>query len=101
MVEVVDGSIEVDKFNRLAGIVILAGGASKRMGTPKAELILPTGELLLDYHVRQALELSAAVTNTVPVMIADNGRKSKLRPSAVLTRRWKSSWLSYCLRSAK
>ena len=74
MVEVANSLIEVDRFNRLAGIVILAGGASKRMGSPKAELILPTGERLLDYHVRQALDLSAAVTNTVPVMIADNGR---------------------------
>lgn len=52
----------------LAGIVILAGGHSKRMGTPKAQLTLPTGEQLLDYHVRQASKLN------VPVMIADNGR---------------------------
>ena len=57
----------------LAGVVILAGGASKRMGTPKAELILPTGERLLDYHVRHALELNVANTN-LPIMIADNGR---------------------------
>lgn len=52
----------------LAGVVILAGGASRRMGTPKAELRLPTGERLLDYHVRQAIKLN------VPIMIADNGR---------------------------
>lgn len=57
----------------LAGIVVLAGGASKRMGTPKAELVLPTGERLLDYHVRHALELNAVNTN-LPIMIADNGR---------------------------
>ena len=57
----------------LAGIVVLAGGASKRMGTPKAELVLPTGERLLDYHVRHALELNAGNTN-LPIMIADNGR---------------------------
>ena len=73
MVEVADSLIEVDRLNRLAGIVILAGGASKRMGTPKAELILPTGERLLDYHVRQALELSAAMMSNIPIMIADNG----------------------------
>ena len=73
MVEVAHSLIEVDRLNRLAGIVILAGGASKRMGTPKAELILPTGERLLDYHVRQALELSAAMMSNIPIMIADNG----------------------------
>ncbi|KAA0915389.1 molybdenum cofactor guanylyltransferase [Psychrobacter sp. ANT_WB68] len=74
MVEVADSLIEVDRLNRLAGIVILAGGASKRMGTPKAELILPTGERLLDYHVRQALELSTVMMSNIPIMIADNGR---------------------------
>ncbi|WLG13067.1 NTP transferase domain-containing protein [Psychrobacter cibarius] len=74
MLEVVGSLIEVDRFNHLAGIVILAGGASKRMGSPKAELILPTGERLLDYHVRQALELSAAMISNISIMIADNGR---------------------------
>lgn len=53
---------------RLAGVVILAGGASTRMGTPKATLSLPTGERLLDYHVRHARNLH------VPLMIADNER---------------------------
>ena len=74
MLEVAYSLIEADKLNRLAGIVILAGGASKRMGTPKAELVLPTGERLLDYHIRQALELSAAMMSNIPIMIADNGR---------------------------
>lgn len=69
-----DNSSDVVKLNRLAGIVILAGGASKRMGTPKAELILPTGERLLDYHVRQARQLNSVSTLNVPIMIADNGR---------------------------
>ncbi|MEN6670837.1 molybdenum cofactor guanylyltransferase [Psychrobacter sp. B38] len=54
--------------NSLAGVIILAGGASKRMGTPKAKLMLSTGEPLLDYHVRHALKLN------VPIMIADNAR---------------------------
>ncbi|MGP5177519.1 molybdenum cofactor guanylyltransferase [Psychrobacter aquimaris] len=74
MLKVSDSLIEAGKLNRLAGIVILAGGASKRMGTPKAELILPTGERLLDYHIRQALDLSTALASNLPIMIADNGR---------------------------
>ena len=74
MLEVADSLIQTDELIHLAGIVILAGGASKRMGSPKAELILPTGERLLDYHVRQALELSAAMMSNLPIMIADNGR---------------------------
>ena len=74
MLEVADSLIKADELSRLAGIVILAGGASKRMGSPKAELILPTAERLLDYHVRQALELSAAMMSNLPIMIADNGR---------------------------
>lgn len=65
-------------LNSLAGVVILAGGASKRMGTPKAELTLSTGERLLDYHVRHALELTAADSNAadfnILIMIADNER---------------------------
>ena len=80
MLEVADSLIKADGFNHLAGIVILAGGASKRMGTPKAKLILPTGECLLDYHVRQALELSAALTSNLPIMIADNGRGFSINP---------------------
>lgn len=57
-----------NRLASLAGVVILAGGASRRMGTPKAKLTLPTSETLLDYHVRQAIKLN------VPIMIADNGR---------------------------
>ena len=52
----------------LAGVVILAGGLSTRMGSPKALLKLPSGETLLDYHVRSAAQLG------VPILIADNGQ---------------------------
>ena len=84
MLEVADSLTQADGFNHLAGIVILAGGASKRMGSPKAELILPTGERLLDYHVRQALELSAAMMSNLPIMIADNGRGFTITPDLIV-----------------
>ena len=84
MLEVADSLIQADELSHLAGIVILAGGASKRMGSPKAELILPTGERLLDYHVRQALELSAALINNVPIMIADNKRGFTITPDLIV-----------------
>lgn len=65
----------------LAGVVILAGGASRRMGTAKASLTLPSGEQLLDYHVRQASELQ------VPILIADNGRGFVINSDAALSER--------------
>lgn len=52
----------------LAGVLILAGGLSTRMGSPKALLKLPIGETLLDYHVRSAAKFG------VPILIADNGQ---------------------------
>ncbi len=52
----------------LAGVLILAGGLSTRMGSPKALLKLPSDETLLDYHVRSAAKLG------VPILIADNGQ---------------------------
>lgn len=52
----------------LAGIVILAGGLSTRMGSPKALLTLPSGQSLLDYHVQHASHLG------VPILIADNAQ---------------------------
>lgn len=52
----------------LAGIVILAGGLSTRMGSAKALLTLPSGQSLLDYHVQRARQLG------VPILIADNGQ---------------------------
>ncbi|MDE0492045.1 NTP transferase domain-containing protein [Psychrobacter sp. A3] len=61
----------------LVGVVILAGGASTRMGAAKAQLRLPTGERLLDYHVRHTLNLATFDTGnnkSIPIMIADNGR---------------------------
>ncbi len=68
----------LEKLNKLAGVVILAGGASSRMGSPKALLSLPTAETLLNYHVRQAAKLN------VPIMIADNGRDFKIDAELVV-----------------
>ncbi|SUD98919.1 NTP transferase domain-containing protein [Psychrobacter phenylpyruvicus] len=45
----------------LAGVLILAGGLSTRMGSPKALLTLPNGETLLDYHVRSAARLGVPI----------------------------------------
>lgn len=52
----------------LAGVVILVGGLSTRMGSHKALLKLPSGETLLDYHVRSAARFG------VPILVADNGQ---------------------------
>lgn len=71
----IEGSSSQDS---LAGVVILAGGASRRMGTPKAMLVLPTGETLLDYHVCHSLKLN------VPVMIADNERGFRIHSDLIL-----------------
>lgn len=63
-------SLELSKSDLagLAGIVILAGGLSTRMGSPKALLTLPSGQSLLDYHVQRASQLE------VPILIADNAQ---------------------------
>ena len=53
----------------LAGVVILAGGKSSRMGRDKATLLLPSGEQLIDYHIRQARRLN------VPIIVASNRRE--------------------------
>ena len=65
MAETLSRRLEVKS---LAGVLILAGGLSTRMGSPKALLKLPSGETLLDYHVRNAAKLG------VPILIADNGQ---------------------------
>ncbi|MCC3308788.1 molybdenum cofactor guanylyltransferase [Psychrobacter sanguinis] len=67
-------SLELSKrFNQselpgLVGIVILAGGLSTRMGSPKALLTLPSGQSLLNYHVQRASQFG------VPILIADNAQ---------------------------
>lgn len=52
----------------LAGVVVLAGGNSSRMGSPKALLTLPSRQTLLDFHIENANLLN------VPILVADNGK---------------------------
>ena len=63
----------------LAGIVILAGGLSTRMGSPKALLTLPSGQSLLNYHVQRASQLG------VPILIADNAQGFSTQVEGAIT----------------
>jgi len=63
----------------LAGIVILAGGLSTRMGSPKALLTLPSGQSLLDYHVQRASQFG------VPILIADNAQGFSTQVEGAIT----------------
>lgn len=69
LADATDGADNLITTSALAAVVILAGGQSKRMGSPKALLTLPNShERLLDYHLRHASSLQ------VPILIADNDR---------------------------
>lgn len=63
----------------LAGIVILAGGLSTRMGSPKALLTLPSGQSLLDYHVQRASQFG------VLILIADNAQGFSTQVEGAIT----------------
>lgn len=63
----------------LAGIVILAGGLSTRMGSAKALLTLPSGQSLLDYHVQRASQFG------VPILIADNAQGFSIQVEDAVT----------------
>lgn len=88
-----DSSNDLNNIESLAGIVILAGGNSRRMGTPKANLTLPSNERLLDYHVRQAIKLQA-LNMSVPIMIADNGRDFAVNEDLLSSTKLSSAGLS-------
>lgn len=83
----------------LAGVLILAGGESTRMGRPKALLPVPnrvpnsapnsapnsvrdSEQTLLEFHIRHALPVARAYD--VPIWIADNGKGFTWRDGAVL-----------------
>ncbi|SPX83877.1 molybdenum cofactor guanylyltransferase [Moraxella ovis] len=50
------------------GLLILAGGNSRRMGSPKALLPLPTHQTLLDFHINNAKTLN------LPILLGDNDK---------------------------
>lgn len=76
--ELSKGSSQSD-LARLAGIVILAGGLSTRMGSPKALLTLPSGQSLMDYHVQRASQFG------VPILIADNAQGFSIQVEDAVT----------------
>lgn len=49
------------KAMSVIGLLILAGGNSRRMGSPKALLPLPTHQTLLDFHINNANMLNLAI----------------------------------------
>lgn len=55
-------------MNTINAVLILAGGQSSRMGSPKALLALPNGKSLLDFHIDNAKSLN------LPILIADNNK---------------------------
>lgn len=85
----------------LVAVLILAGGESRRMGSPKALLPLPNGENLLEFHIRHAKKLANHLNKSIPILIGDNDKNFILCNDVIIIQDYiKNAGALSCLLSA-